>query len=618
MSKFNRNNSGDFENTKSGDVVDNEVKKLIKQNPHNISSGAMYKLREKYLDQDLLDAIQDGFIERTREIRKKGRKFAKMVREKYSNTIPLHMLLKKAHKFKKKYNLTDAEFSEFRRVYEQTLDGDTRPKEYNIATPFTNMSRVLGQGIMESDDGLRVDEKDYDSIQQILRLYSECKSQHSQVILQSMEYTDMAMQAMSGDYDRNRHNPHCHVHPVIAAMFLPKINIFEETMIYGNIAYIVKQKYNKKPIMTSNDYELFYNIIKDPTDVVCSSESAVKDLLKRSQLQCKLWMSISTLRNGRYYDCSVNDLGNAIDTCRRNYEENPDLIYDSDEGSYLTKIFAAFSLRPTVLAQTPLINQQILGMSVGPGVAPPAVPSVYTQPFITVRLPPQTNIFSSQTYTSINLQSYISSHPNYIMEDGQLVQKSNEVIYTNGVLVYYVPRRSNLMNIGKLVNPLEFNRLPRVVHGFDRINESVVEVPSVIGVGQEQSLTLKSAVVLDVSSDESSMGENKLIIGNYAILYDKDGVPFEYNPRKSALHKSTNQFDKLVEWDNNNLGTSSKDPSTPSKGATYSAYNYQQPVSCISELGPETIKNKLQSRGTIFIYKDVNEVKSKFNTIYGF
>ena len=173
------------------------------------------------------------------------------------------------------------------------------------------------------------------------------------------------------------------------------------------------------------------------------------------------------------------------------------------------------------------------------------------------------------------------------------------------------------MNIGKLVNPLEFNRLPRVVHGFDRINESVVEVPSVIGVGQEQSLTLKSAVVLDVSSDESSMGENKLIIGNYAILYDKDGVPFEYNPRKSALHKGQNQFDRLVEWDNNNLASSNA-PSGSSSGSTYSAYNYQQPVSCISELGPETIKNKLQSRGTIFIYKDVNEVKSKFNTIYGF
>ena len=73
MSKFNRN-SADIDTTKSNtNVVDNEVKKLIKQNPHNISTSAMYKLRGKYNDQDLLDAIQDGFIERTREIRKKGR-----------------------------------------------------------------------------------------------------------------------------------------------------------------------------------------------------------------------------------------------------------------------------------------------------------------------------------------------------------------------------------------------------------------------------------------------------------------------------------------------------------------------------------------------------------------
>ena len=86
------------------------------------------------------------------------------------------------------------------------------------------MSRVLGQGLIDAEDGLKFDEKDYDSIQQILRLYSECKSAHSQVILQSMEYKDMAIQAMTGDYDRRRNNPHCHVHPVIAAMFLPKID----------------------------------------------------------------------------------------------------------------------------------------------------------------------------------------------------------------------------------------------------------------------------------------------------------------------------------------------------------------------------------------------------------
>lgn len=611
MSKFNRNNKPEID-SKSGSLVDNEVKKLIKQNPHNISTSAMYKLREKYNDQDLLDAIQDGFIERTREIRKKGKKFAKMVKEKYSNTIPLHMLLKKAHKFKKKYNLSDAEFAEFRRVYDQTMDGNVRPKEYNVTTPYTNMSRVLGQGLIDAEDGLKFDEKDYDSLQQILRLYSECKTTHSQIILQSMEYKDMAIQAMTGEYDRRRNNPHCHVHPVIAAMFLPKIDIFEETMIYANIAYIVKQKYNKKPIMTSNDYELFYNMIRDPTDVVCSGESAVKDLLKRTQLQCKLWESISTLRNGRYYDCAVTSLGSAIDTCRITYEENPDLIYDSDEGSYLMKIFGAFSLRPTVFSQTPIIQSNVLGVNIGtPGYGGPSIPKVYTQPFITVRLPPQSSgLFGNQNLPDIDLQKVTSSHPNFVLEDGALVQKSNEVIYTNGILVYYVPRRSNLLNFGKLINPMEFNRLPRVVHGFDRLNETSISVPREVSVGDHQNLSLKSAVLLETQQDIQNNSNLKLIIGNYTILFNDDYIPYEYNPRASAIHTEkagySNKFEK-------------SDPDSDGDAISKS-YNFQPPVTCLDKIPLDKIDQFLSSKGTIFIY--IDKVKKmndsyKINTIYG-
>lgn len=611
MSKFNRNTDSET-NKSSSNVVEQEVKKLIKQNPHNISTSAMYKLREKYSDKDLLDAIQDGFIERTREIRKKGKKFAKMVREKYSTNIPLHMLLKKAYKFKNKYNLSDAEFSEFKRVYEQTLDGTTRPTHYNVTTPFTNMSRVLGQGIIEADDGLKFDDKDYDAIQQILKIENECRSSHNQVILQSMEYKDMALQALTGEYDYRRNNPHCHVHPVVAAMFLPKINIFEEQMIYANIAYIVRQKYRKQQIMTSNDYELFYNIIRDPTDVMCSSESAVKDLLKRSQLQCQLWMSISTLRNGRYYDCGVNELTAKIDACRRNYEENPDLVYDSDEGSYLTKIFGAFSLRPTVISQSPLMQVQALGSGITTGLQTPYVPKVYTQPFITIRLPPQSNLNTTTLVQStIDLQSYISAHPQFIMEDGQLVQKSNEVIYTNGVLVYYVPRRSNLMNIGKLVNPMEFNRLPRIVHGFDRLNETDIIVPKEIIIGGQQSLLLKSAVLCDVAEDPdlTVIDNNKLIIGTYAILYNDQGVPYEYNPKKSAIHYDKLNVSRSTDYDTH-LVTS---PTNETSKTQY--WNYTQPVSCIKGM-EDRIEERLNKRGTIFIYKDINPTRST-KSIYG-
>ena len=48
------------------------------------------------------------------KLEKKEKSLQKWLEKKYSNTIPLHMLLKKAHKFKK-YNLSDAEFAEFKR-----------------------------------------------------------------------------------------------------------------------------------------------------------------------------------------------------------------------------------------------------------------------------------------------------------------------------------------------------------------------------------------------------------------------------------------------------------------------------------------------------------------------
>jgi len=58
--KFNRERPSDDKS--SSNVVDNEVRKLIKENPNSISQTAMYKLRERYGDQELLDQIQDSDV----------------------------------------------------------------------------------------------------------------------------------------------------------------------------------------------------------------------------------------------------------------------------------------------------------------------------------------------------------------------------------------------------------------------------------------------------------------------------------------------------------------------------------------------------------------------------
>ena len=62
----------------------------------------------------------------------------------------------------------------------------------------------------------------YESLQQILKLFAESRMMHKSIILQSMTYKSLAAQALNGTFSKDKHNPHCSVHPVIAALFLPK------------------------------------------------------------------------------------------------------------------------------------------------------------------------------------------------------------------------------------------------------------------------------------------------------------------------------------------------------------------------------------------------------------
>jgi len=587
-SKFNRRRPMD--DKPKSNVVENEVRKLFKENSHHISNTAMYKLREKYGDEELLDQIQDTFIERSREVRKRAKKFARLITERYSNqNYPLHILLKKALKYKKKYNLSDGEFEEFRRVYEQALTGREDPQHVNVTVPFTNMSRALGQGMIDADDGMKFDDKDYDTLQQVMRLYNETKATHAQVVLQSMTYKDLAQQALAGDYDRGKHNPHCHVHPVIAAMFLPKIKLFEEHMLHANIAYIVKQRYAKQPILTSTDYELFYDLISDPTDVVCSSDSAVKDLYNRAQLQSHLWNSVVSIRNGRYYDCNTTNFKLAIDNCRRSVNDNPDLMYEDDEGTVLQRLLGAFSLRPTIVATSPLYN----ALSNNPMTTQHVMPRVTSMPYVTLKLPAMRQ--SSESVRQVQLKDALNMSQWYV-EEGNVVPRNQNIIYSRDVLIFYVPRRAHTLNIGRLVGGpnAQFTRLPRTVAGFDRLNDTVVD----FGWSEElnngdHTYDLKSVVVVEVNEAIAGpQGQGSLLITGCSACIRRDAND-DYEPDK-------------IYWYNPRGASISHMPSAqPGTGAGAQTWS-NAPITYISESGgvdQEAFYTKASTKGTIFIYK---------------
>ena len=106
----------------------------------------MNKLRSKFNDQQILDDIQETYVEVTREQKANAKKFAKKVLQKYGLQYPLHILLKKAMKYKMKYGLSDVEFSIFQKTYTQYIVGSSSTEERvkKFYTPQTTMTKVLG------------------------------------------------------------------------------------------------------------------------------------------------------------------------------------------------------------------------------------------------------------------------------------------------------------------------------------------------------------------------------------------------------------------------------------------------------------------------------------------
>jgi hypothetical protein len=396
---------------------------------------------------------------------------------------------------------------------------------------------------------------------------------------------------MTGQFVSDKHNPHCHIHPVVAALFLPKMDLFENHMLRSNIAYIVKTRYTKQPILTSTDYELFYNLISDPTDVVCSSESAVKDLANRAQLQSHLWDSVLSLRNGRYYDCNSTHFLLAIEQCKRNNYDSPDLLYMNDEGTMIQRLMSAFSLRPTIVATTPLYG----GTNSNPMRTGAIAPKVASLPMVVLKLPVLNNINNANPTIKLNDALDMSQ---WYVEDGSVVPRNQQIIYSKGALVFYVPRRAHTLNIGKLVEPMNFTRLPSTVAGFERVNDRVVDFDHSIPL-RDHTYRLRSVVCVEINKDVATNNGPKLVTGCSTLLvkYDEPvGNPryYWYNPRDAAIGHQDGE----------------------------GAWTKNAPITVLDNTGvfanegQETFYEKAAKNGTIFVYEQEND--GKINPIMAF
>jgi len=503
------------EDNTNNNAVDDQVKRLLKDGIRGkIPSSTISELRRKYNDDNLLDKIQEVFYDRLNEIKTRARKFAKLVEKKFgAKGLPLHIVLKESKRYKEKYNLSDVEFNEFKEQYQKLLNSRLPLEEQLELVPNTNMAQLFGD--LHSNEGIVIKDSDFPVLQDILKMYTMTRTTHSSVILQSMQYENCPPEVLNGVFDPQKHNTSCSIHPILAAMFIPKIRLFEEHFLFTNIAYIVSTKNNKQPLNNMADINLLYSMINDANDIVCSAETPLKDIRLRCNLQNNLWNNVLSLRNGKFFDCVGNDFFNAIDDCKISTYDAPDLLYVGDEGIILKRLLSAFSFRPIVVSTNPIFGTY---GTTNPVNFPVIANRVVSNQLLTLRLPPN----NSKNQLTINLDSAISQSQVYL-ENGMFVPKTQEVIFTKGVIIFHVPRRtvSADNNYRNLISPIpQFEQIPSHILRNEQVNDFKINFDEVLSVKQE-SYYLRSAVFLETHDEPNSKninGVDQIVIGTGAII----------------------------------------------------------------------------------------------------
>ena len=582
--QINRDTSGDDGALRKDSTVAREVEQLVKSKANE--TQAWQKIKSKYgNNEDLVQKIFDAWKNKLQHIYKKARKFKNLILTRYG-TKSREEIVRKAKKYQRQYKFSDEEFDMF-----LLLAMTDKGTPFTTMIPTTQMAKTLGFDAFLATSKLHVPANEMNIVEQIVAKYGETKALHAQVLLQSLTYPDCAPEALSGKFDEGKKlNPYSYVHPIVAALFLPRIKLLDEQMIMSNIGYIVKQKANEQPVNTMPDFNLYWAMVTDPNDVACTPTNPVADLKNRYDLQTQLWDAVFHLRQGQYYyphdHAGLGKFMAAIENCKNVIHDAPDLTYVKDEGTILRRLLSAFSLYPTYVS----VNR-LWGLMSGTQFGYPTAPlettgfgNITRVPMITLRLPLNVNGNAQAVSLADSL-----TQPQWFVENKVIVPKSMSIVHSSDVLFFYVGRRYQTVNIARLALPYNFTNLPMTVTGWESLNEHPVNAPPTIDIMNDR-FQLRSVVLVEKAT---SFEGKPLIVGSSAMVV----VPCD---PASGVYEET-----CILYDPQTAGFMyRKDNGAPT-------YAREAPVKLIPSEQPfnsgdvASFSQRARCRGTIFMYQKI-------------
>jgi hypothetical protein len=556
-------------------------------------------LKLKNLSDKEIDVIVDKIKDTRDNIRKVVKKFLGKINSSYGH-LDIPDLIKKGMKHAEKYGLTDVQKKVF---INHVMKGDIYSEySYQRETKYSPMAKFLGFDFVHGQM-IKVAPKDHNKLNELHMLYEETKHLHADVKMNIANYRDCAPEALNGKYDRTKHNVSVSIHPVLAALFLPKVDYLERRMLYTNIARMVLargQAYLKNfnfhlqtniaPGELDAELELAHDIAYDPNALeYFKDDSPMDNIIKRYRCQVELYLSVLNLRQGRYYSTGYaeNDgiagFIRVINSYDWTFFDSPELFQVQDEGTILRKLLAVFSCRPTFTQLSSFSNRFGLGHTTITNLSKTTFVNI---PVVNIKLP--IDLIGNQVH-SISLARALTQ-TDYFIEHKVVVPKNKSVIYSNQVAFFYANRRYPTVNFNSASMSLRYMSMPLSFINQTTINKSILNFDNHFRIGRDW-FDLRSVVILQrppINGVDIATGCSAIVVVNGSSpgnLYQgaSGSVYIHYNPSIASIQYL--------------------DGNQP---AGQSQYVSNAPVSYIDEVtsDPSTLgfRSEAQERGTIFFY----------------
>ena len=514
------------------------VNKLFKSDDILHENDIIRNLREVYKnDEKLMGKAHKYFVKRFNAINEHAKEFKKKLLEKYQY-MDLTKIMKKASEYAAKYRMTPAEYHLFVNLIKKDHAGKFNKYTYEERT---DMGRALGYEPKKFIK-LSYSPEDKKYLDSIMNFYKQCMKLDKTVKVNALTYKDcdpIVINAKFNKYSDNKEGSQI-IHPLLAAMFIPKISAFDERMLMTSIPYIITSIYNGDDIKDYPNKFLYDDIVTDKNQPAYSAMSPYQDLYTRSVLQAKLWEGVLQLRNGNFYHFDNEEFNEVISKYPANIFDAPDMLFAQDAGNILRRIMNAFSFNPTVV-KVIKTNDKYYALENGTYKVKVDDDKKYVSivPMINVRLPTE-----NQERYNIKLDDNIKSSQWFSKEDDLTpVPYEQKIINSEGVLIFYVNRSYNTISVSTEEQDLEkklmnrhnlaessiyqnyVNSLPLMFSNVQKINDMSIKAPENLTVNGHQ-FKLRSVVL----AESVKLGDVRIIGDTSAIIYGEGNHVFYYNP----------------------------------------------------------------------------------------